>query len=306
MPNKRSLYSLMLLVILGFIWGTGYSIARFAMTNGVPPFGYSFWQSLGPAIILSLISAYKTKRVYFPVKRSRFYLICGLTGIVIPNTSMYFAAPHLPAGILAMVVNIVPIVAYPLALFAGLEAFNWQRMMGICLAFCGLMLIILPATSLPSADMIPWVLYTLITPISFAICSIYIAYYHPVGDDSLSLSTGMLIFSTLLLIPMVFLTQSFYNLKIPFTLPDKIIVLEIFLSSLGYILFFKLVKIAGPVYYSLVDSIVVLTGLFWGYIIFNEHLNTWTSMSVCLIIIALCLVTQQQKKTIELLQTHNA
>lgn len=297
--------SLALLILLGFIWGTGYSIARFAMTHGVPPFGYSFWQSLGPAIVLGLISFCKTKTIAASLSRPYYYLICGLTGIVIPNTTMYFSAPHLPASILAMVVNIVPIIAYPLALLAKLETFSWQRLLGIGLAFCGLMLIILPHTSLPSSDMVPWVLSTLITPISFAICSIFIARYRPADRDSLSLSAGMLIFSSLLLLPMVLYSQSFYAFHLPLSLPDWIILLEIILSSIGYILFFQLIKIAGPVYYSLVDTMVVLTGLFWGYIIFGEHLNKWTTMAVCLIIIALLLVTQQQRKIAAVLQLNH-
>lgn len=296
-PTKPSkpVFSFLILLLLGFIWGTGYSIARFAMTNGVPPLGYSFWQSLGPAIIIGCIAFSRHRSFKTTVTRSRYYLICGLTGIVIPNTSMYFAAPHLPASILAMIVNTVPIIAYPLALLAGLELFNWQRMLGIFLAFCGLILIVIPKSSLPSPDMVPWALTTLITPLSFAFCSIYIARYRPAGSDTLTLTAGMLISSSLLLMPLVFLAHSFYFFHFPFTLPDWVIVLEIILSSVGYLLFFQLINIAGPVYYSLVDTIVVLTGLFWGRVIFSEHLNQWTASAVCLIIIALLLVTRQQR-----------
>lgn len=288
-----------LLILLGIIWGTGYSIARFAMTNGVSPLGYSFWQSLGPAIVISVIALSRAKTVKITTANARFYLIAGLTGIVIPNTSMYFAAPHLPASILAMIVNTVPIVAYPLALLARLETFNWQRMMGVCLAFVGLMLVILPKASLPDSNMVPWVLSTLITPISFAVCSIYVARYRPNNTDSLVLSAGMLIASSLLLTPLVFFANSFYIFHFPFTMPDWVIILEIILSSIGYILFFKLIKIAGPVYYSLVDTIVVITGLFWGYVIFGEHLNKWTATAVCMILFALVLVTKQQKLATE-------
>lgn len=297
--QSNPLLGLLLLVLLGFIWGTGYSIARFAMTNGVPPLGYSFWQSLGPALIIWLISSTTTSPVKIDAAHTRYYLICGLTGVVIPNTSMYFAAPHLPAGILAMIVNTVPIVAYPLALLTRLETFHWQRMTGIILALCGLMLLIIPKSSLPTPDMIPWVLATLITPISFAVCSIYIARYQPADTNSLSSSAGMLLFSTLLLLPLVLMSGNFYVPHFPFNIPDYIILLEILLSSAGYVLFFQLVKIAGPVYYSLVDSIVVLTGIFWGFIIFNEHLNQWTGMSLCLILFALLLVTRQQGKSFQ-------
>lgn len=294
--NNRPALSISIFILLGFVWGTGYSIARFAMTNGVPPLGYSFWQSLGPAIILSVITLYRNHSLQLTAANARFYLVCGLTGIVIPNTSMYFAAAHLPASILAMVVNTVPIIAYPMALIARLEVFNWIRALGIVLAFCGLMLIILPASSLPSPDMAPWVLSTLITPVSFAFCSIYIARYRPKDTDTLSLTTGMLIFSSLLLIPLVLFANSFYVFHFPLTMPDWVILLEIVLSSIGYILFFQLIRLAGPVFYSLVDTIVVLTGVFWGYMIFGEQLNKWTITAACLILNALLLVTCQQRK----------
>lgn len=291
----KSMVGFIVLTLLGFIWGTGYSIARFAMTNGVHPLGYSFWQSLGPALIIGFIAFLRHKSLKISISQIRFYIICGLTGIVIPNTSMYFAAEHLPASILAIVVNTVPIIAYPMALLVRLESFKWQRMFGILLAFLGLMAIILPKSSLPSRDLIPWVLSTLITPLSFAICTLYIACSRPKNSDTLSLTAGMLVLSSVLLIPLVFFQHSFYSFHFPFTRPDWVIVLEIILSSIGYLLFFYLIKIAGPVYYSLVDTIVVLTGIFWGYILFGEQLNEWTKIAVCCILFALVLITQQQQ-----------
>lgn len=268
------------------------------MLNGVSPLGYSFWQSLGPAIILAIIAAFQGKLPALSKETLNYYLVCGLTGIVIPNTTMYFAAPHLPAGILAMVVNTVPIAAYPLALIARLEVFNWQRVAGMILALTALMLIILPSNSLPSPDMVPWVLFSLITPLSFACCSIYIARHQPANLGSLTLSVGMLMLSSLLILPLVVTTHSFYSFHYPFTMPDGVVILEILLSSLGYLLFFKLIRSAGPVYYSLVDTIVVLTGLFWGRVIFDEQLNQWTSIAVYLILVALLLVTRQQRKAV--------
>lgn len=301
MPSSfKPFLGISILLLLGFIWGTGYSIARFAMTNGVSPLGYSLWQSLGPAIIISAIHLLTHKQsLKKEVTQYQFYFVCGLTGIMIPNTVMYYAAPHLPAGILAMTVNTVPIIAYPMALLGRLESFNWQRVIGIFFAFVGLMLIILPSASLPSSNLVPWVLMSLITPFSFAFCSIYIARFKPKESDTLSLTAGMLIFSTLFLIPLVALTKQFYFFHFPLTTPDWIVLLEIILSSIGYVLFFQLIKIAGPVYYSLVDTIVVLTGLFWGYLIFAEQLNIWTGCALLFIILALLIMTRQQKIVIK-------
>src|SRR5579863_1337239 len=138
--KSNSIKSFILLLLLGIIWGTGYSIARYATLNGVHPLGYSFWQSLGPAIFISLLAQFSHSRLKLNTPYLRYYLICGLTGIVIPNTNMYLAAPHLPAGLLAVIVNTVPIVAYPLALAARLETFNLLRLIGVMSAILGLMM----------------------------------------------------------------------------------------------------------------------------------------------------------------------
>lgn len=293
MNNTKTL-ALGLLILLGIIWGTGYSIARFAMTNGVSPLGYSFWQSLGPAIFMGCLGLSQRKTITLDIPHLRYYIICGLTGIVIPNTNMYFASAHLPAGILAVVVNIVPIIAYPMAMFAKIEKFQWMRFLGVGCAIGGVMLIILPKAIFPEMHISSWALMALITPCSFAFCSVYISRFRPANHDSLSLATGTLIASTLLLLPLVLIKGDFYMLHLPFNAPDRVIILEIVLSSIGYVLFFQLIKVAGPVYYSLVDTIVSLTGLMWGYVLFHERLNHWVSMAIFLILLGLISVTQQQ------------
>lgn len=291
--------SLAMLIILGFIWGTGYSIARFAMTHGVNPLGYSFWQSLGPAILIGLFACFHGEKTMQTESHYRYYLICGLTGIVLPNTNMYFAAPHLPAGLLSVIVNTVPIMAYPIALAAKVESFSWPRFMAVITALIGLMLILLPKSSLPSPQQIPWILSALFTPLCFAFCSVYISRYRPSGTHSFTIAAGTLMSSSLLLTPIVLLSHHFYALHYPLTLPDWIILLEILLSSIGYVLFFQLIKVAGPVYYSFVDTIVATTGLFWGYMIFHEKLNIWTGTAVGLILFALILITQRQRNMVE-------
>lgn len=297
MKWTKSTTALTLLLLLGFIWGTGYSIARFATVNGVSPLGYSFWQALGPAFLLFFLT--KTtglqKTTHFTA-HWQYYLICGLTGIVIPNTNMYFAAAHLPAGILAVIVNTVPIIAYPLALFLRVESFQPMRFFAVILAITGLSLIVLPGTSLPARDMAPWAITALLTPFSFAFCAVYIAKYRPITGDSLSHAAGTLIAASLLLIPFVLITKQFYFFHFPLQTQDYVILLEMLLSSIGYVLFFQLIKIAGPVFYSLVDTVVAMTGLFWGYMIFHETLNVWTTPAVIFILCALLLVIKEKHR----------
>ncbi len=291
--NNRIL-SLILLVSLGIVWGSGYVIARYAVTNGVTPLGYTFWQCLGPALILSFLSLLQKTKFTFTIKDLIFFIICGLIGIAIPNTTMYFAAAHLPAGMLALLVNTVPIMIYPIALFSRQEQFDAVRFFGVCCAITGVLMLVLPKTNFSNHHAAIWVFIALLTPFCFAIFATYVNPKRPSQYSSLTLAAGMMLTATLLLSPLVFVTHNFYVIRAPFTLPMFIILIEIVLSSLGYVLFFRLLKIAGPVYYSLVDGVVAATGIVWGIIIFHEHFNLWQATSFILIFSAILIMTMRK------------
>ena len=301
--QRKTLLSLSLLVLLGFIWGSGYSLAKIAMEQGVPPLGYSFWQSLGPALLLSLLCV-KHYKTLFNKQLWPYFFICGLIGIAIPNTNMYYVASHLPAGLLSVIVNTVPIMTYPLALAVGQERFHWQRLVAILLGTIGIIMLVSPSLSLPTIHMHPWALTALISPLSFACCSIYIAAKSPPKANPLISSAGMLLCSAFLLTPLIIKNHAFYPLTGPFTLGKQVVVLEILLSSIGYIVFFQLIRVAGPVFYSLTGGMVAITGLFWGYTLFDEILSIKQCIPIVLILIGIALLSRQQKRYNENITSH--
>lgn len=293
MLYRKTIKATVLLILLGFIWGSGYTLAKFAMTNGVTPLGYAFWQSLGPAVLLTIVS-FLTKQtnllhpVYWP-----YFFICGLIGIAIPNTNMYFIASHIPAGLLAVLVNTVPLLVYPLALLSGQEKMDGWRFLALLLGMSGILAIIgINTTGIYSS----WTLLAMLSPLGFAVCSIYIGAKQPRDINALQAACGMLLAASLLLIPFVLNQNAFYSLSAPFTLVKKIVILEIILSSLGYFLFFILIRMAGPVFYSLTGGIVALTGLFWGYLVFDETPSSLQIIAIALVVSAIFLLSWRQSK----------
>lgn len=293
MKNSNSIYSLAILILLGFIWGSGYTLAKYAMTNEVPPLGYAFWQSLGPAFLLTIACALTST---FPLFRARFwpyFLVCGLIGIAIPNTNMYLIAKHIPAGLLAVIVNTVPLIVYPLALLTRQERFDSWRILALLLGLIGIFLILAPTgQNLISA----WNLLAMVSPLAFALCSIYIAQKQPVELGALQAASGMLLAASLLLLPLVLANHAFYPLTPPFTVAKQVVLLEIVLSSIGYLLFFQLIRLAGPVFYSLVGCIVALTGLFWGFVVFHEQTDSVQKLAIICVICALFLLSWRQSQ----------
>ncbi|WP_131782310.1 DMT family transporter [Legionella gresilensis] len=285
--------ALLLLILLGFIWGSGYSLARYAMLNQVSPLGYAFWQSAGPAFLLTLLCLFKKRKALFQFSYWPYFYACGLLGIAIPNTNMYFIAPHIQAGLLAVLVNIVPLLVYPLALIFRQERFDLGRITAVFLGVFGILLILSPTNAELTTH---WTVIALISPVAFAICSIFISIYQPKSVDALSAACGMLITATFMLIPVICKQHAFYSLMPPMTLPKQAILLEILLSTLGYILFFKLINFAGPVFYSLTGGAVALTGLFWGFIIFHEIPNQSQMIAIACVIIAILLLSWRQSQ----------
>lgn len=287
--------ALTLIILLGFIWGSGYALAKFAMTNGVPPLGYSFWQSLGPAVLLSITSLCMHKRSLFHRAHWPYFLVCGLIGIAIPNTNMYFIASHLSAGLLAVLVNTVPLLVYPLALLSGQEQADRWRFFALILGVLGIILIIgITTTGMYSK----WTLLTLLSPLCFALCSIYIAAKQAKELHAIEAASGMLLAAALILTPLVLSQHAFYPLTSPFDPVKQVVILEIILSSLGYLLFFMLIRLAGPVFYSLTGGIVALTGLFWSYLLFGETPSLTQGIATVLIISAISLLSWRQPKPV--------
>lgn len=289
---KISMVPLVLLVLLGFIWGSGYTLAKFAVTHGVSPLGYAFWQSLGPALLVSLYVFFTKEAFVWDKTHLLYYAVTGFLGIALPNTNMYLVVAHLPAGLLAIIVNTVPILTYPLALFWQLEHFRLLRLAGVILGFIGILCILFPTQIGLSATsgQTGWACLALLSPLSFALASLYIHKKRPPQASAISLTVGMLIFSTVFLIPLMGYTRSFYPL-VHLGAAEGVVILEIILSTIGYILFFILIKWAGAVYYSLVGGIVALTGLFWGYLIYDESLNVLDVYATLLILCALALLS---------------
>ncbi|MEK6731758.1 MAG: DMT family transporter [Pseudomonadota bacterium] len=296
MSHHKSLtLSVSILLLLGFIWGSGYVIARYVEQHGMPVLDYTFWQTLGPGVLSVLYLLFRGATWSALKKYWQYFLVTAVLGIVIPNTNMYAMANRMPSNILAIVINISPLIIYPLALLFHLEKFWWVRFFSVLLGLFGIMLVVLPHSNFLTSHFTSWILLALITPFSFALCAIYITRFRPPDVDSVMLSAGMLLFATVILLPFVLSYQP-QKLWIPINFVGSLVLLRIILAAIGYILLFTLLKLAGPVYYSLVDGVVILTGIFWGWVVFGEKLNGWLISAIVLIIFAILIMSWSSYK----------
>jgi hypothetical protein len=135
--------------------------------------------------------------------------------MVIPGAAFFYAAAHVPAGVLSITVGMVPIVTFVAAAVVGLEKFAVGRVLGVVLGTLAVVLLVAPEGSLPDPAQLPWVFLGFVSAACYAALSLVLALTAPPGANSLMLTFGMFVVASLLMVPILYATGSF----VPFGWP---------------------------------------------------------------------------------------
>lgn len=279
---------LILLLVLGFIWGSAFALARYAMSHQVSPITYSFLLVFSPSIIL-LIYCYQRGYLQDLINGNiPCYFFAGLFGIVLPNTNKYWLATHLPSGVLALVMSVTPFFIYPLALLCREEKFYFNRITAVLIGGAG-MIILATQHGIVGLTLNHWLFLSSLTPLSYAVCAVYVAKFTMKNSNIVVLTTGMLICATLLLTPFLF-TSRFVMPHFALNGVWLAIMTEIILVIIGYLSLFKILQLSGAVNYSMVNGIAAVIGLFWGYCFFHEYISLKILLAMLCILIGVLML----------------
>lgn len=286
----------LLLLFLGSIWGLNASLAKLAGLSGVQPLGFSAWQFSGAAVCVALLCVGSGRRIRFDGAHCLYYLLVGVVGTGVPNVNLVTVVRELPAGVTVIALSMVPLFSYAMSLLAGLERFDVPRCLGILLGFAGVLLLVLPEASLPEPEDAGWFLLLLFTPFLYGFASVAAARFRPAGTGSMSLAGGMLLTLAAVLWPTALATGQAFAPAAPPDLPTWAVLGSVAVTTVAYIVFFEIVRLAGPVATSVVGYIVTATGIGWGMLIFGEQHSPYVWGAVAVIFAGLALVNGRQMR----------
>ena len=110
------------------------------------------------------------------------------------------------------------------------------------------------------------VVYTI--PLSLAAGNIYRTVKRPGDIDVMSMTTGVLLCSALLLIPVVAFDTKQRSALVPMGPLISIVLLQSLVTALGYLVFFRLQKAGGPFYLSQSGYVITAFGLMYSLVFF--------------------------------------
>ena len=288
--NKVWLLSCM--IFAGSIWGLIPSLAKMATLGGAHPLGTTFWQSLGGGLLLLLVSKLRRKPLHLSRGHLKFYVICGLLGTTIPTTFILWMSVHVTAGLIAIIIALTPICTYAIMLSLGREILVPIRVLGIFLGFIAVCFIVFPGAQWQLGTLTVWILITLAVPLSYSVENVVLSIKRPATGDDFSLVAGMLLASSILLLPIVLITNTIQPMALPWEKTEWAIAGLITFNTVSYVIFLYLVRVAGPVYAAQCGYWSMLLGVFWGILIWNETHSVFIWFAVALMLTGMFLVKE--------------
>lgn len=275
---------LIILLSVGAGWGLGVSLAKVGVAGGIRPVGYLFWLALGAGSVAFLICFARGKLPKLSNEHLRYYFLTAATRTASANLILYTVVQHIPAGVMSVILGTSPIFTYAMSLSLRMEPFFLSRLIGIFLGLLGVTLFVVPRESLPDPSMVWWVAAGLGAPILYSIANIIIDRMRPAEGDSVTFSVGMLWGSAIIVLPIALITGDFHVLWPPLSWAEAALCLHLMISGVAFFGLFELIRIAGPTFASQLTYIVTLTGMMFGFLIFDEAHSLWVWAGTALVL----------------------
>lgn len=279
-----------MLLTSGVVYGSSFSFMKLAVSEGAAPLGIVFWFAVLATFILTfeLTVTGKLKNISFSLVP--FCLPWGILSVVLPNLFFFYAAQRIPASIIAIGIALVPILTLGGAVLLRRESLTWQRAAGLMLGGIAVMMILLPRSSLPEARDTLFALIAFAGAACYAAEHLYVEMRAPKNIAVDQLLFVMFTVVTILLLPIVLATETFFWPNWPFGIAEGAMIAVTGITLLDYFLITLLILWAGPVFTSQAAYIVTLSGVAWGILIFQDDLSNWTWFAIGLLMLGLKLV----------------
>jgi drug/metabolite transporter (DMT)-like permease len=169
------------LIVMGAGWGATQPLTKIAVSTGYGHFGLVFWQMVIGAALMALVCALRREPLRLDRAALRLYLVLALIGTVLPNTVSYQVAVFLPAGIMSLLLSVVPMFAFVIALGMGNDHFRWRRVFGLVFGLFGVLMIVAPAVDMGQPIPVFWAALYLVTALFYAFEGNYVAKWGTLG-----------------------------------------------------------------------------------------------------------------------------
>ena len=287
---------IVLLLTVGAVYPLIFTMNKIAVDAGTPPVAFTFWQTLAAALLLLIVAAWRRALPRLEARHLKAYFVIGLFGIAAPVALITWLAPKLPTGILSMAVIMSPPITYLIALTLRLERVRALSLVGVLCGVGGILLMVIPEFSLPEPGMVAWFFLALLAPASFALTNNLAALIDPPETPVITFASGIVTAAAIMLAPLMIGLGEAYVVPGPDTAADLAILGAAGVTITMYVTFLIIVRAAGPVFFSQFNYVVVVAGLGWGILFFDESYSAYAWAAAALMLAGVALLIHAARR----------
>ena len=284
------------LILIGTSWGLTVPLIKISVSEGYQPFGLIFWQMVIITLFLGVVNFARGRQLPINRKVLVFYLLFALVSTLIPNAASYKAYTVLPAGIMSLLLSLIPMMAFPIALMMGLDQFSFKRMAGLSLGLFAVLLIVGVPSALPNRAMLIFIPLGLLPSLMYAFEGNFVARFGTGGAGPLQLLLGSSMLGLIIMGPLALVTGQWINPIHQWGNPDYALVASSLIQSVAYTLYVMIVRKYGPVFSVQVSYLVTASGLGWAMLILGESYSGPIWFALALMFIGIYLVSPNSTK----------
>jgi drug/metabolite transporter (DMT)-like permease len=284
---------LLLLLGTGAALGLNFPIGKLAMAAGVTPALWAAVISLGAGLAMLFIVAVTERKNLSRTSTVYFAIISGFLSYVVPNFLTYSVIPKIGSGLAAIMFALSPVVTALLSLLLRVRPPNLLGIFGITLGLAGAGIIIFSRQSDFSSSATLWILAALLIPIFLGAGNVYRTMAWPFGASPRKLAAHTNLAAVPFLALAVYVQTGTIELA-PLAGIPGLVALQLAVSTVMFLMFFRLQQIGGPTYLSQIGYVAAAVGVLIGVLYFGEIYprSVWIGAGVIAVGIAFSTLAQ--------------
>jgi probable blue pigment (indigoidine) exporter len=283
--------NLILLVILGLVWGSAYPVIRYGIVAGASPILFAAARYAVTTATIAAVAA--VARIPRPTARALgLSALLGLPIVGVYGLLLYVGEQTTSGGLAAILIAITPFLTtlFALPVLPG-ERVNRVGYLGLAAGFVGVILLVAPPPGVTLASNIWGPLAVLGAAASFAAGSVALRKTRPSGETLWGVTVQFAV-ATVFLLAVLPLIEPHSALPLNGPVLLSLAYLVIVPSTIGYTLYFYLHHRIGPGQTNVVAYINPVAALSIGVLLFAEPFEWWELAGFGLILVGLTLLTR--------------
>ena len=262
-----------MLVSLAAIWGGSFFFFKI-MLAALPPFTVVFGRVGLAAVIMNLWLW--LRRDYMPASTRTWgaFLVMGLLNNVIPFTLIVIGETRVSVGLASILNATTPMFTVLVAHWlTASEKLTLGKLSGVVIGLAGVAVLIGPnvLSSIGNEDFAGEIA-CLSAALSYAFAGIYGRRFK--GLNPIKVATGQITGSSLVLLPLVAFIDRPWALPMPGSdIWCAMIGIAVLCTVLGYVLYFRILAVAGATNVLLVTFLVPVSALLLGWLVLGESIT---------------------------------